>query len=698
MGGKKRAGFLRMVVVLVLMVLAGRLTWVQVVKADDIKLRVEDMRLVQQTLQPVRGSIMDRKERVLALSVVSYTAVANTRQMTDPGDPAKVANQLGPAIGLDPQVILKKLADNPDTGWVPIQKDLTLEQKQKVDGLRLAGIYFEQQAYRQYPQGATANQVIGYMSEGKGAYGLEGFYDKDLAGKPGQVVAEMTALKTPIEGTVKQQVDTVPGQTLVLSLDAGLQQFVEARLDRAVQEADAKRAAAIAMDIHTGEILVMAMRPGADLNSPATWDWSQLNNWTMLNMPPGSIFKTITSSAALEERTITLNTSFPDPGRWEVGSGVITNWDGVVPPKPTPSTIAELMQRSSNVGLVQVGQTLKHDDFIKYLKGYGFMDLTGVDLTDEGGSYGLNNFDKKQPYDWANMYIGQHLEVTPLQMVQAVAAIANGGHLVKPHLVREIRDPEGHVVSTIPTETKRQVISAQTAKEEQDIMVSVIEKAYQTAKPQGYTAGGKTGTAQKFENGKEKARGLADFIGFAPASNPQVVLMVLVDEPKPPGYGGVYAAPIFADLMPQVMRAIGIGPDTPAALGQEHAPPAAVQGIVPDVQWLPLTWAKERLTAAGFTAKVNGAGDLVGAQSLKAGTATSAGSVVDLTAAPKPPANENIHVPDFRGLSLTEASRLATDVGLTLKSSGTGFVADQQPAPGATVPARSAFTVRLAPH
>ncbi|MDB4896810.1 MAG: soprulation specific penicillin-binding protein, partial [Firmicutes bacterium] len=669
-------------------------------KADDIKRRVDDMRLVMEALQPVRGTIMDRKDRVLALSVVSYTVVANNLQM-QPADQHEVAAKLAPVIGADPMAILKKLADNPGSGWVPLQKDLTLEQKRKIDGLRLTGIYFEQQAYRQYPQGMTANQVIGYMNGGKGAYGLEGFYEKELAGTPGHVLAELTAQKTPIEGTVKQQVDPQPGQTLVLSLDAGLQQLVEARLDKAVKDSDAKRAAAIAMDIHTGEILTMAMRPGADPGNRDTWgnpiDWNRVNNWTLHTLPPGSIFKTVTTSAALEEHAITLDTTFIDNGRLQVGSNVITNWDLTIPSKPV-STIADLLQRSSNVGLVQVGQRIKQADFVKYLKGFGFMDPTGVDLTDESAGYGLTNFDQKKPIDWANMYIGQHLEVTPLQMVQAVAAIANGGYLVQPHLVREIRDPDGHVIKTIPTETKRQVISAQTAKDLQGLMVGVIEKAYPQAKPAGYTAGGKTGTAQKFENGVEKARMVADFVGFAPASNPQVVMMIVVDEPKPPGYGGVFAAPIFADLMPQVMQTIGIAPDTPAALGQEKAPPAAVQGVVPDVQWLPLNWAKERLTAAGFTAAVKGTGDLVGVQSVKAGSAASAGSAVELTAAPKPPASENVHVPDFRGLSLTEAARLAGEVGLTLKSSGTGFVADQQPAPGAAVPARSLFSVRLAPR
>jgi cell division protein FtsI/penicillin-binding protein 2 len=699
--------FLRLVVVLVLMVLTGRMVWVQVVKADEIKSRVEEMRLVRKTVTPVRGAILDRKERVLATTDITYTATADTRQMehgNKQSDPARVAQLLGPKIGMDPAEILKQLQANPGKGWVPLKKGLSLQQKQAVDALdpRLPGIYFESEAIRKYPQGATANQVVGYMGDGKGLYGLEGFYDQQLAGKEGYVLAEMTGANTPIEGTIKQEVAPEPGQTLVLSLDTALQQMVEARLDQAVKEDDAKRAAVIAMDIHTGEILVMAMRPGSNPGDRTTWgnpiDWNRVNNWTLHNLPPGSIFKTVTTSTALEEKDITLDTTFYDSGRLQVGPNVITNWDGYVPPKPTPSTIAELLQRSSNVGLVQVGQRIKREDFIKYLKGFGFMEPTGVDLTDEGGAIGVTDFDKKRDIDWANMYIGQHLEVTPLQMVQAVAAIANGGYLVQPHLVREIRDPDGHVIQATPSTPKRQVISEETAKEVQSLMVGVIEKAYPQAKPAGYTAGGKTGTAQKFENGHMKERMVADFVGFAPASNPQVVMMVVVDEPKLPSYGGVFAAPLFGEFMPQVMRTIGIGPDTDAAKGQEKAPPAVVQGVLPDVQWLPASWAKDRLLDAGFTVKTNGQGDLVVGQSVKAGSTAKLGSVVELTLAPKPGPNDNVRVPDFRGLSLAEAVRLGGEVGLTVKASGSGFVAGQEAAPGSTLPARSVFTVRLAPR
>jgi membrane peptidoglycan carboxypeptidase len=445
----------------------------------------------------------------------------------------------------------------------------------------------------------------------------------------------------------------------------------------------------------------MAMRPGADPGDRKTWgdpvNFDLLNPWVVTPLPPGSIFKTITTSGALEEHKITLTTPFIDKGYLKLNGCTITNWDGYVTPDPAPQAIDKLLQRSSNVGLVQVGMAEGHDNFVKYLQGFGMLEKTGIDLPYEDGPTLGEPFEKKGDCDWANMYIGQHLEYTPLQMITAVAAIANGGTLLQPHLVREMRDPDGKVVWTAPVVQKRQVISSETAKEVRDLMVSVIEKAYPQAKPKGYTAGGKTGTAQKIANGHIADRGVANFIGFAPAENPQVVMMITIDEPKPPGYGGVISAPVFGELMPQVLRSLGIAPNSSAAVGTEIAPKPATQGIVPDVVWMPRAWAEARLAEAGFTPRAKGDGLYVQAQSKQPGSTEKAGAIVEMTLTGAP-TNDTVHVPDFTGYSLTEANRLATEVGLTLTSSGTGFVVDQQPKKGQVVPARSTLSVRLAPR
>lgn len=691
--------------------MAVRLAWFQVVKAEDVVAREEEYRIQKQSITPVRGALKDRANRYLAVSIPVRTVVASPFDM-EPENFAMVAGELANFLPMKAEEIEARFAAAPKSRYVVLLEGLDLDTAGKIEEKTLPGIHLVPGARRVYPQGSAANQLIGWLTfEGDGAYGLEQHYNAQLKGKQGFVRAELTHGNTPIEGTVKSQIAPEPGLDLTLTIDTYLNQTFEAALDRVVKEQEAKRALAIAMDIHTGEILAMAMRPGADLSDRKTWftpdgklDYDRLGNWALSPLPPGSIFKTITTSIALEERAIDLNTLISDTGKMTIDGWTITNWDQYIPVEPKAMTIAELMQNSSNIGLVQVGQRIPRETFVKYLEGFGFMGTTGLDFVGEGGAIGLENFEDKSAIDWANMYIGQHLEVTPLQMVRAVAAIANGGQLVKPHLVKEMRTPEGELVWQADTSPVRQVISAQTAKEVRDVMVSVIEKGTGgEAKVPGYWIGGKTGTAQKYEGGKEKARGVADFIGFAPASDPQVVLMVLIDEPKPPGYGGMIAAPLFGELMPHVLRALAIPPDKPvdpnkAEAAAQAAAQAAInaQRPVPDVRFLPVAWAEQRLKDAGFAPKRVGEGALVAEQSVGGGGTAKAGAVVELKLAARPA--DKLQVPDFRGLTLAEANRLAAEVGLTLKQAGgSGFVVEQSAAVGTQVAPNAVVTVRLSP-
>ena len=706
---KGRLRFLSLLVTVVLLVVSGRLAWIQVVKAEWIKAESEKLRVQTVALRTPRGAILDRNLNPLAISVPYYRVIANQYQIQDK-DEETVAMKLAPVVGLPAEQILGQLRDNPRNGYIKVKEKLTLEQKRQIEDLNLPGITLEDQSERNYPGKSLAVQVLGYMtSDGTtGEAGLEKAYESFLAGKQGYVKAEFTQGNTPIESTIKERVEPVNGQDLVLSLDMSLQKIAEDKLDKVVKETDAKRAAVMVMDVHTGEIIVMAMRPGAVPNDRKTWgdpvNFDLLNNWTVTALPIGSVFKTITSSAALEEQAVNLNTTFIDKGQMVIDGWRIANWDGYVPPSPKPETLAQLMQRSSNVGMIQVGESVPKEAYLKYLQGFGFLEKTGIDLGFEDGSnVGDTPFLQKSRVDWANIYIGQHIEVTPLQLLTAVSAIANGGKLVQPHVVRERRDPqEDKVVWAAETVVKRQVISEQTAKEVRDIMVSVLEKGTASSgliKYAGYSAGGKTGTAQKWENGKEKERRVADFVGFAPASNPQYAMFVVIDEPAGQGYGGQLAAPVFAELMPQVLRTMGVPQDVKPEKAAAAPPPAPVaQTKVPDVTWLPTPWAEARLAEAGFVPRVKGNGNRVASQSVQAASMAKPGTIVELSTVTINPADETVHVPDFTGLSLTEANRLATEIGLTLKATGSGFVADQEPRKGAAAPARSTLSVRLAPR
>ncbi|MFZ5826277.1 MAG: penicillin-binding transpeptidase domain-containing protein [Bacillota bacterium] len=703
---RRRTMILRVVVVLVLLMMAGRLAWFQVVKAEEVVTREEEWRLQKESITPVRGALKDRAGRYLAVSIPTRNVIASPYHIGSKNFEA-VAGELANHLPLTKEEIKKAFQEKESSQFLVLMKGIDLQTAAKIEERGLPGISLLPAARRTYPQGTTANHLIGYLDfEGNGAYGLEARYNKELKGKEGFVRAELTHGKMPIEGTVKSQVAVEPGLDVTVTIDAYLNKIFEEALDRVMKEQDAKRALAIAMDVKTGEILAMAMRPGADPGDWKTWlgpdgkpDYGRVNNWAVTPLPPGSIFKTITTAIALEERLIDLNTLITDEGKMVIDGWVVTNWDRHIPVQPKPMTITELMQTSSNIGLIKVGQRIPNEIFVKYLRGFGFMEPTGLDFNHEDGAVGLAGFDKKSRIDWANMYIGQHLEVTPVQMVTAVAAIANGGYLVQPRLVKDLRDPEGKVVWTAPTSPRRQVISQQTAKEVRELMVSVVEKGTgKAALLDGYTMGGKTGTAQKYEGGKEKERGLADFIGFAPASNPRVALMVLIDEPRPPGYGGQIAAPLFKELMPHVLQSLAIPPDRPdkpqAAPAPAPGPKEAAQVPVPDVRFLPVAWAEQKLNDAGFTPRRVGEGGVVTAQSLAAGSKAKAGAEVELKLAPQ--AADKLQVPDFRGLTLAEASRLATEVGVTLKQAGgSGFVVEQNPGVGATVEPGAVLTVRL---
>ncbi|HLO03922.1 MAG TPA: penicillin-binding transpeptidase domain-containing protein [Symbiobacteriaceae bacterium] len=693
----------RAIVLLCLAVIVCRLVWIQGVKAQEIVAlgdRRQDM-----DLTPFRGAIIDRTGRNLAVSVPVWTVVADAPRVGTE-NVAKLATLIGPLMGMDPAAIQKRITDDPTNGYIKLKEriDLTTADKvqKAVQEARLDGITVIPDAVRQYPQGATSLNLLGYLdSESRGAAGLELSYEKQLRGQPGWVKAELTQSNTPISGTVTGFVPSEPGLDLVLALDISLQERFERKLDAVVKEQDAKRALAIAMDVHTGEILAMAQSPRESITNRANWNLANpaMKNWAISEVkPPGSIFKTLTSSIALEERTITPQTLIGDDGKLKVGGATIFNWDQYVPAAPKPSTLSELMQRSSNVGLIKVGQSVNRDKYVDYLEQFGLFNPTGIDLPDEVNSVTGGPFNKKLVEDWANIYIGQHMEYTPIQVMTAIAAVANGGYLVQPHLVKEIRDPAGQVVEAKSAQPRRNVITEETAKEVQSIMIDVIEKGYPQAMPKGYRAGGKTGTAQLFENGKMKERGLGDFIGFAPANNPQVLLMVMIDEPRPPGYGGQIASPVFAELMPQVMQAIGIPPESAAAEGNDKAPPKVVDGIVPEVRWLPVERAKERLIAAGFAVDVQGKGSVVATQSAAPGAPADRKKAVTITLTNTAAKQGFVRVPSFLGLSLPEAAALAKEVGLSLKGMvGTGFVSAQEHAVGAEVPRGATLSLRLAP-
>lgn len=691
----KSSRVLLLCIVMILMLLSvfGRLAYVQLWLADEIIAKAQEMRQQSRTLYPNRGAILDRHGRVLAHSVWLQSIVANPLQIADkPGTAAKVAA----VLGLKTEQVLGILMDPPSPGFAWIARQVSLEQARAITDLEIEGIATLPEPVRQYPQGAIAAQIIGFVgADGDGLEGLELYYEEALRGKPGEVQAEFTLGDVPIYGTVTRHQSSEEGKTLVLAIDAALQKTIEQHLDAVLEREQAQRALALVMDVHTGEILTMAMRPGFDLNNRDEAPFEQMRNWAVTDpLAPGSIFKPLTIAAALEERAITLQTRITDEGYLAMPGGVILrNWDGGMP-HGEPVTVAEMLQQSSNVGLIKIGRAVPQNRFVSYLDAYGLLRETGIDFPGEAAPYLGDPWDEKREVDWANMYIGQHLMYTPVQMIRAMATIANGGYLVQPRLVREIRDGE----QVVPTPNdRRAILSPQTTAEVRELMVGAVEKGTGSlALTPGYRVGGKTGTAEKFVGGTLIDKYTAAFVGFAPADDPQVAVLIMVDEPSVGlGYGGLVAAPVFSTLVPEIMAALGINPD-PALLPPE--PPKPKEDPTPDpvadLVWLPVSKAMEKALLSGYTPKLKGDGVLVTSQSLKPGTIGKPGDVLELTA--EPLGDQGGHrVPSLLGMPLAEAGAVLESLNLVLKAEGSGIVTAQHPGPGALLPPRGTVMVTL---
>jgi cell division protein FtsI/penicillin-binding protein 2 len=688
-----RAMTLMFTMLLLLASALGRLLYLQIQEREAILERAAAIRQQSRQLLPNRGAILDRHGRVLANSVWLQSVVANPAQIAD--KPA-VAAELGPILGMKPEQILGILLDPPSPGFAWIKRRIGPEQAQAVDRRALPGIATIPEPVRQYPQGPLAAQVVGFVgADGNGLEGLELYYEQELRGHPGRITAEFTLGEVPIHGTVTRLQPSQEGKTLVLTLDAALQKTVEQHLDQVLKKEKAKRVLVLAMEVETGDILVMAMRPGFDLNNLRDVSPEQMRNWAVTDLlQPGSIFKPLTVAAALEERAITLTDTFTDEGTILMPGGVpIRNWDGGVP-HSAPVTVKELLGQSSNVGLIKIGRRIGNERFVNYLEAFGLLRPSRIDFPGEPEPYLGENWAEKREIDWANMFIGQHLGYTPVQMLQAMAALANGGTLVQPRLVSELRSADGAVVE-VRAPARRQVLSAHTAAEIRELMIYNVEKGTGgLAITPGFRVGGKTGTAEKFERGIRLERFTAGFVGFAPAEAPRVAVLVLVDEPEGKGFGGLVAAPVFSALLPEIMSALAINPD-PARLPKEPPRPKAVTpDPVPSLLWLPVTKALEKAFLAGYTPKLKGEGALVTAQGLKPGTVGKPGAVLELTADPTPRA-EGLRVPSLLGMPLSEAGDVLHTLNLVLKAEGTGFVVAQDPKPGSLLPPRGTVRVQL---
>lgn len=558
---RRRLNFLAFVLVILSLVILGQLVRVQVFSYEKYSREGELVRIRRSDLKPQRGRVWDRSGDLLVSNLAHYDISAAPILI---GDPDEVAGILSAHLGSRLEMSTGDMADllSTDAPWVNIARDVPQEIGDKVVKEEIAGITVNPVWVRTYPEGDLAAHLLGFVNaEERGYYGVEGYYDQDLRGQHGTRIYQRDPWGSIIPLGLADDKPPEPGVDLELTIDRNVQAVVEMELKRALRTTGAKSGVIIVMDPRTGAILAMAAEPDYDPNGfqGVTDTRLFINPAISDHYEPGSVFKVLTVAVALETGMVSPETTFYDEGQFEVGGQVIRNASrrayGQV-------TLTEVLVKSLNVETAKISTQLGPEAFYRGIRAFGVGHRTGVDL--EGEIVG----ELRVPGDWqwhesdlATNAFGQGLAVTPLQMIAAVAALANDGILMKPYVVAEKRYADGRVERAQPVRIDR-AVSAETAHTVAAMMVETVEHGIPKAHVPRYQIAGKTGTAQKpTPFGYDAEKTIASFVGFAPVDDPEVIVLVRLDEPTSSEWGSETAAPVFAQLAKHLFLLLEIPPD-----------------------------------------------------------------------------------------------------------------------------------------
>ncbi|MBI5196869.1 MAG: penicillin-binding protein [Nitrospirae bacterium] len=557
---RKRAVVLKTIVFFAFFVVFFKLFYLMVIQHKDLSEKAAQQYSRAVTLMPQRGTIYDRSMRELAVNIETNSLYAVPLKVDNI---SYVSSRLSPVAKVSANILSSRLADGKGRKssfmWITRKMDEDMSrgaEKVKDELKNTVGIVTETKRY--YPKGQLAAHILGYTDiDNKGLEGIERRYDKYMKGQVKKVQLGRDAHGLNLANNTEEG---IPGNSLLLTIDEGLQHIVERELAGAVEIWQAEGAVGIMMDPVTGEILALANMPTYDLNMPADAEASERRNRAITDSyEPGSTFKIIAASGVIEEGLVTPERKF------DCSKGYI-NVSGGKPIRDVHKngvlTFKECVQKSSNVCLIQAGAILGEKKFYKYVKEFGFGDKTKIDLIGEVG--GL----LKSPESWsgrtlATISIGQEIGVTPLQILRAYSAIANGGRLMKPYIVSEVISPDRRIIEKSSPKIERQVVSEETAKTMRDILKTVVEEGgtAQRASIKGNLVAGKTGTAQMIDpkTGRYSASDyVSSFVGFVPADNPRISLIIVVFKPRGARYGGTVAAPVFRNIIEQTLTYLDV--------------------------------------------------------------------------------------------------------------------------------------------
>lgn len=698
---RRRLALCMAVFFLLFSALGVRLFFLQVISAEGLQRRAQAQWTSESAIRPVRGRLLDRNGAVLAQSATAYTAAVSPRQVADA---ARLAAILAPVLDMEPAVIERRASDT-SKGGVTLKRQLSRETARQIKAMRaeyaaagsnaLDGLYLEEESKRYYPMGEFAAQLIGLTTiDGQGQAGLEQSLDRWLSGKAGRVLSEIDGKGRVLGDGEREYIPASDGGSVTLTIDASIQSFAEQAAREALRVNNAKAVRVLAMDPRTGEILAMVTKPDYDLNDPPRDDVKTLTE-RMRNRvicdayEPGSTFKIITAASALDAGLVRPSEGFYCSGSVVVEGGKIRCWG-----RPHGAeTFAQALQNSCNPVFVEMGLRLGVERFYNYLDAFGIGRKTGVDIPGEAGGIVIARGACKR-VDIARVGFGQSVAVTPIQLLTAVCAVINGGNLLRPYVVKEIRDADGRVIQRgEPAVTGHPVSEATSATMRRLLEDVVTLGGGKNAYLPGYHVGGKTGTAQVYVDGVvSRDTHIGSFVGFAPANDPVIAVILIVDEADVPvDYGSVTAAPYAREILERSLKYLGVAPDTDE--------PPAEQVEVPDVTGMDAAGAVEALKAAGLDSVLDGAGARVIGQLPAAGAQVNAGALVMLyvDGARRDAPDARVRVPDVIGMPVVEANRLLLSCGLVLQVEGSGLAVSQTPAADEYVNPSSRVTVRFEP-
>ncbi len=570
---RRRAVFVCCVIEAVLLFLIARVFYIQFFMAPDLQKSAYEQQTRDRLISPIRGDILDRNGKAIA-TTKTVSAISVIHAQVE--EPEKVAKILSEKLELDYSDTLKKI--NKRVALMRIKTKVDKKLAEEIAELKLKGVKVDEDILRVYPYNNLASQVIGFVGkDNQGIIGLESKYEEYLKGQKGKIMTQTDGRGRELKNSEQQRVPPIAGYNLVTSIDINLQQYAEQTIEKAVRGKNAKRGSIIMMNPQNGEIYAMANYPSFNLNEPYKINNAELEaNWSSMSQKeknnalnqmwrnfnindtyePGSTFKVITSSAGLQEGVVSEESSFNCGGGRTVAGRYIKCWRS--PRSHGSETFVQGVQNSCNPVFMDIAGRLGSDKFYEYMIKFGFNKKTGIDLPGEAVGI-MHKKDKIGPVELATMSFGQSFQITPLQLIRAISSAVNGGRLVTPHFALELRNEENQCVKTFQYKDAGNPISKETSERMKKILESVVATGTgnKTYIP-GYRIGGKTATSEKLP--RKSGKYIASFCAFAPAENPQVIAIVLVDEPKGIYYGGQVAGPVMKELLTNSLPYIGIEP------------------------------------------------------------------------------------------------------------------------------------------